>query len=176
MSFFRGNEQLEMLAVTGTYKPGQQTLAGIRFANNTTIHVNLAGISVSSSDTKLTNLDQLITLKVIIDWGDGTTESVSPYYHVAESSINAKYQEWTSVSHLYSLHTETKNLTMKIYVYNSHNDCATIIIPITIQFQSLLQSGAKFRLISANITNNNQVSYVFNNLTDKSNLVVTSVD
>ena len=168
MSFFRGSEQLETLTVTGAYSAGNHTLESIKLPNNSTLKLNLAGISVTPSNQKLTNVDQIITLKIIIDWGDGNIET--------ESSINAKYQEWSSISHLYSLHDENIKPSLKIEVFNSLKDCATIIIPITIQYQSLLESGAKFVLVSANITNDNQVSYVFNNKADKSSFVISSKD
>ena len=174
MAFFRGSEQLDTLTITGAYSADNHTLTSIKLPNNSTLKLNLAGISVTPSNQKLTNVDQIITLKIIIDWGDGNIETVSPYYHVAESSINAKYQEWSSISHLYSLHDENIKPSLKIEVFNSLKDCATIIIPITIQYQSLLESGAKFVLVSANITNDNQVSYVLNNTADKSSFVVSS--
>ena len=175
MSFFRGNEQLDVLTITGQYNPGTTTLTGIKLPNNETLELNLGGLKVKPSNPQITNVDQIVTLKVVIDWGDGNSDSVSPYFHVSDSTINVKYKEWSSVSHTYSLYTEQPSLTLTIYVYNSLNDCAILTVPITMQYQSLLESGAKFHLVSANITNDNKVSYVFNNSTEKSNFVVSTI-
>lgn len=175
MSFFRGNEQLDTLVITGQYNPGTVTLEVIKLPNNDTLNLNLGGLTVKPSNPEITNVDQVVTLKIIIDWGDGNSESISPYFHVLESTINTKYKEWTNISHTYSLNSEQGEISLQISVYNSLNDCTIFTVPITIQFQSLLESGAKFHLVSANITNDNQVSYVFNNTTEKSSFVVSTI-
>ena len=175
MAFFQGNDQLDTLVCAGRYNPGETILKSIILPNNSILNLNLADITVIPSNPDITNINQIGVLKIIISWGDGNTETISPYFHIPSSSINVKIPEWTEVSHLYSLHDEQNEISLYIYVYNSLNDCATLIVPITIQFQSLLESGAKFHLVSANITNNNQVSYVFNNSADKSSFVVSSI-
>ena len=175
MAFFKGNEQLDTLQITGQYNPGSITLDSIKLPNNSTLNLSLAGIQVNPSNPDITNIDQIDTLKIVIKWGDGESETISPYFHVTESSINTKYQDWTSISHLYSLKSTEQSLSLTVNVYNLLNDCASITVPIIIQFQSLLEAGAKLTLVGANITNDNKVSYVLNNMTDKSSFVVSSL-
>ena len=174
MAFLRGEQQLNTLILTGKHRAEDEVLEGITLANNTTLNVNMAGISVIPSNPDISNVDQVVTLKIIIDWGDGKSESISPYFTVKDSSINVKAQEWDNVSHTYALHTDDGDLTLTIRVFNSLKDCATLVIPVTVKFLSILESRAKFKLISANITNNNNVSYVLNNARDKSNIIVTT--
>lgn len=174
MSFLLGREQLNTLILTGAHKPGEETLAGITLANNSSLNLNFSGITVTPSNPEISNVDQIVTLKIIIDWGDGETESISPYFSVQDSSINIKPQTWDDVTHKYVLHTENGNIILKIQVFNSLKDCATLLIPVTVKFESILESRAKFRLVSANITNNNNVSYVLNNIADNANMIVTT--
>lgn len=174
MSFFRDKKQLNTLVITGSHSTSEETLEEITLMNNSVLNLNLSGITVTPSNPDITNVDQVVTLKIIIDWGDGETESISPYFTVQDSSINVKAQEWDNVSHTYALHSENGDLTLKIRVFNSLKDCTTLLIPVKVQFQSILESGAKLKLISANITNSNEVSYVLNNIKDKSNMIVTT--
>lgn len=175
MSFFCNNQQLDVLNITGAFDPGTKVETGIKLPNNTELNLNLAGLSVNPSNKSLSNLDQIKTLKIVVDWGDGNTEKLSPPFEIKNSSINTKYDPWTSISHRYSLGSQTSDLTLTIYVYNHLNDCLIVTVPITIQFQSLLDSRAKLNLVSANITNDNRVSYVINNSVEKSNFVVESL-
>lgn len=175
MSFFSGNQQLDVLNITGSYESGTRTLGAIRLQNNSKLDINLDGLSVLPSNKQLKNPEQVTTLKIIIEWGDGDSESIAPFFQISDSSINVKFDPWTSVSHTYSLNTLDGDLTLSIYVYNSLNDCLRIDVPVTIQFQSLLESGAKFHLVSANITNDNKVSYVLNNSTNKASFVISTM-
>lgn len=175
MSFFVGDQQLDVLNVTGSYNAGTRTLSSVRIQNNSDITLNVEGLKVNPNNPQLSNPDQVTTLKIVIDWGDGNTESIAPFFIVKNSSINVKHDPWYVVSHTYSLYTQQTNLNITIYVYNSLNDCLIITIPVVMQFQSLLESGAKLNLVSANITNDNRVSYVINNSTEDSNFVVASI-
>lgn len=175
MAFFRNNQQLDVLNITGAFNSGTMVEETIKLPNNTELKLNLDGLSVNPSNQDLTNLDQISTIKIVIDWGDGKSDSISPPFVKKGSSINTKYDPWTTISHTYSLNSENNELSLVIYVYNSINDCLIITVPIIIQFQSLLDSGAKLVLVSANITNDNKVSYVLNNSVEKSNFVVGSL-
>ena len=172
MPFFRNNQQLDVLNITGAFEPGTRQETGIRLQNNTELNLNLDGLVVNPSIKNLSNVDQIKNLKIVIDWGDGKSDQLSPIFEVKNSTINTKYKPWTSTSHRYSLATQESNLTLTIYVYNHLNDCLIVKVPITIQFQSLLDSHAKLNLVSANITNDNKVSYVINNSVEKSNFIV----
>lgn len=176
MSFFRENQQLDVLNITGAYEAGTQVLEPIRLLNNSELKLNLTGLTVNPSNKELKNPEQITTLKIVIDWGDGNTESLSPIFEVKNSTINTVYEPWTVTSHNYSLKSENNNLSLVISVYNTMNDCLVIDIPVIIEFQSLLESCAKLNLVSANITNDNKVSYVINNSTEESNFVVSSVE
>ena len=176
LAFFRNNQQLDTLVVTGSYDSGTRTETAIKLPNNTVLNLDLAGLSVKPSNKLLSNPEQVATLKIVIEWGDGKSDTIAPFFQVKRSSINTKFDPWSKISHTYSLKTQTSSINLKIFVYNSLNDCLIITVPITIQFQSLLDSGAKLNLVTANVTNDNKVSYVINNSVEKSNFVVGTVN
>lgn len=99
--------------------------------------------------------DDIYKNKIIIDYGDGTIEKLYNFDKVPES-----------VEHLFSFQDEadfnsTKQINIKIYtVFNSFEE---IIINYTIEKQSLQQYGFDLKILSANITNNKEIAYSFNN-------------
>ena len=176
MSFFVNGQQKDVLEVTGTYNAGSQRLTAITLPNNTTLTLNLAGLAVTPSNKQLSNPQEVETLKIVIEWGDGETDSIAPFFRVPQSSIFSKFDPWTTISHFYSLTQAITSINLVIRCYNSINDCVTITVPITMQYQSLLESCAKLNLVSGSITNDNTVSYVVNNSTEKSNFVVAAIE
>lgn len=174
MAILRGDEQLDSLVISGQFDPGIVTLDPIKLPNNTSLKIDLSGVTVNPSNQEITNPEQISILKIVIKWGDGSSNTIAPLFEKQTSSINTKFEDWTVTSHTYSLGDTQTELTLEIDVYNSLNDCATLLVPITIQFQSLLESGAKLNLISANITNDNRVSYVLNNTAQQASFVVST--
>lgn len=99
--------------------------------------------------------DDIYKNKIIIDYGDGTTEKLYNFDKAPET-----------VEHLFSFQDETdfntnKQIIIKIYtVFNSFEE---VIINYTVDKQSLQQYGFDLKILSANITNNKEIAYSFNN-------------
>lgn len=177
MSFYLGEQQLDVLDVTGTYQPNKTTaLKGISIRNNDEITLNFDGLTVPASNQSLSNASEVIVLKIIIDWGDGSQkESIASVFHVEDSSIESKPDSWQQISHTYSMYEERSDVTITISAYNSMHDCATIKIPVKMIYQSFLERGVKWMLVAANITNDNDVSYVFHDYNHRDNVIVKSL-
>lgn len=99
--------------------------------------------------------DDIYKNKIVIDYGDGTTEKLYNFDKAPET-----------VDHLFSFQNETDFNTDKqiiIKIYTVFNSVEKVIINYTVAKQSLQQYGFDLKILSANITNNKEIAYSFNN-------------
>lgn len=173
MAFLDGTDQLDELKISGTYKSGVTTLGAIKMYNNNSITLDVSELVVSPADLTLQDADQVKLLKIIVEWGDGSdNETLSPILLSKESKENQEDFPWSRVTHTYNLTDKIESLQLKLYAYNTINECATLVVPITILYLSILQSGVNFRLVSANITNVNGTSYVLTDINSRVTIAV----
>lgn len=100
--------------------------------------------------------------KITIDCKDG---------NIITSNRNGK-TSWLTITHkpyfitdeYYNLPEDDKSKwpTIDITLYNLYGFKSSIQIPFRLRKSSYTQSGIKLKLIAANITNDNKISYVFN--------------
>lgn len=139
----------DILRISGTTTPG--ILTPINLQDNNSLTIDLNPIVQSNPNN--------IILKIIVDWGDN-----SPCEEFS------RFNESFVASHAY--HNTTGNLMAKISAFNVDGEKIQFFQHIDIHVNSILQNGEQFNLVSANITNDNNVAYV---LTDVKSKVTISV-
>lgn len=174
MGFYLNEQFEEQLVISGEIESGVINWNPIAIYNNDTIILDLQKLSVIGS-FEVVNPDAISLIKIVVDWGDGNKTSASPAVFAKQSTIGTKSNDWRLVSHTYHLKEEIDSTEIIITVYNTLNDCLTIKIPVQIQYKSILEYGTSFELISANLTNDNKVSYVINDTKEAQMIVAQSV-
>lgn len=149
---------------------------GIEIANNETIiftaknvimYTDDAFLSVEKSDDTLvqesydTILPEKSTFKVEkclykikIDYGDGKSSIITRPIKNNDSS-------WLTFSHHYCFENFEDNV-IKVTLYNLYGFAVEMEIPFKIRKSSLQNQGIELELITANLDNSKNVSYVFN--------------
>lgn len=174
MSFYRAQELLDELVVSGVQEDGTE-LDEIEIFNNSEITLKLDGVTVAPS-VDITNKDTVGLLRIDIDWGDGQKDTITPKnYQSTAADYETEMSEWFTKRHAYHFYEEVKKTYLVITIYNTLNDKAVITQPITLKYKSISEDNVRYELISANITNDNTVSYVINDATTKQMIVVNSV-
>lgn len=175
MGYYREQQYFNDLTISGIYRPGISYEPIIDLFNNDDIYLKLEGIEIESDSEKLTNPGNISILCIVIDWGDGKTDKLTPENFVKNAStIGTVYDSWMNKGHEYHLHKWTDKIELKITIYSTMNEKIVIIVPIQIKLKTFTESRAKFELISANITNDNRISYVINDATTKQMIVLNS--
>lgn len=101
--------------------------------------------------------------KIEIDYKDGTTD-------FASKPIN-KNIDWTTFKHTFNFKDNTfvgtnNNPypgTIDITLFNLYGFEIEIKIPFCLKYESTQNQGIELKLVAANISNNGEISYIFNN-------------
>lgn len=174
MGYYHNEQYEEELIIAGNMTPGVIEWERIAIYNNDTVTLNLQKLFLQQS-FDITNPEAISLIKIVIDWGDGNKTSLSPAVFTKQSTIGTSPDDWRKTSHTYHFKQEIDSTELVIKVYNTLNDLLVIIIPVDVQYKSILEYGTSFELISANITNENKVSYVINDAKEAQMIVVQSV-
>lgn len=175
MGYYQNQQYFEELVIEGEFYPGTYSKDTIDMFNNDSIFLKLEGLTVASDDELLVNSQNISILCIIIDWGDGKKDTLSPENFKVTGPAVAYYESWMNKSHEYHFHNGIDKTDLIITIYNTKNEKTVITIPIRIKIKSLAETRAKFELISANITNDNKVSYIINDATTKQMIILNSV-
>lgn len=115
-------------------------------------------------------------IKIKINYGDGATETlIKPLTH--KKYMLTGDNDWSSVEHFYNFNDEKYFNGIQYIIFNIKNLEGLedkIIIPFTILTSVAANYNIKMDLISANLTNDNDVSFVFNIVGD--NQIVFATD
>ena len=107
-------------------------------------------------------------IKIKVDFGDGQNNlSVKPLSH--KNFILGNTTSWCTIEHFYSFKEKEyfeKEGKIIFEIKNIEGLCDTIIIPFELINSSVNSYNAKLDLMSANLTNDNNISFVFNNVQD----------
>ena len=115
-------------------------------------------------------------IKIKINFGDGVKQTLNkPLTH--KNYILKKDEIWDSTEHFYSFEDEKyyngqQNIIIEIKNIEGITD--KIIIPFTVLNTTASEYNVKMDLISANLTNDNNVSFVFNILNDNQLVFATN--
>lgn len=157
----------------------------IEVINNESITFDFTNLAVHTKNAGILNFDNVETIKIHIDWGDGTSDRLSKPLISNKSSIGVyRPNQWKVIDHLFNVNkkyeykTESSEFLHKITitVYNSFNDKLVITIPYKMVYKTLYDLGSELSLFSSNTTNTNKVSYTLKQKSSDSMVVVMSRD
>lgn len=107
-------------------------------------------------------------IKIKVDFGDGQHDLlVKPLSH--KNFILGNKTSWCTIEHFYSFKEKEyfeKGGKIIFEIKNIEGLCDIIIIPFELINSSVNNYNAKLDLMSANLTNDNNISFVFNNVQD----------
>lgn len=175
MGYYLDQLYYEDLVVADTLEPGTTEKKTIDIFNNDSLYLVLENVEIAPGDKSLTNPDSISILTIVIDWGDGKKDQLNPENFARKKSGAQQFViSWMNIWHTYHFHDGTTDSQITITIYDNANNKYIVIIPLRIKLKSLAETRAKFELISANITNDNQVSYVIHDATTKQMIVLKS--
>lgn len=115
-------------------------------------------------------------IKIKINFGDGNNKTISkPLTH--KNYILKKDTNWDSVEHFYSFEEEkyyNGQQYIIIVIKNIEGITDKIIIPFKVFNTAVSEYNIKMDLISANLTNDNNISFIFN-VGNENQLVFASI-
>ena len=132
----------------------------IEVVNNETISFDFRGVQLPCDQQDI--VTEII--KIVIDWGDGKIDKLTrPFAKQKTSIVIREDQEWKIVQHLFNVdkkyfYTNDKH-KITIDFYNTFGECKTYVIYYKMFYKSIYDIGSDFSLLSANLTNDNNVSY-----------------
>jgi hypothetical protein len=111
-------------------------------------------------------------IKIYIDYGDGKTDKLVKPIVVKSGAINVDDRGWMTSSHFYGFKNEsdfssTASKTISIRMYDIKGNCTSKSIRYSVKKNILDGQSRTLEIISANITNKGDVSYVINNTANK---------
>lgn len=186
MSYFYNNKLYTYYELNETSVGSNEiTKDAIEIINNEEILFDFTNLMVQTESYSVLNFSDVETIKIRIDWGDGTIDRlVIPL--VSNKSTIGTYRpnQWKIVKHLfnvskrYEYKTDNEKFFHKITVtaYNSFNDKLVVHIPYKMVYKTLYDLGSELSLFSSNTTNTNTVSYTLKQLSSDSMFVVNSRD
>lgn len=155
----------------------------ISIINNSTITFDISSCKIRSQYLTDRVLD---VYKASINFGDGQSTTLSAPFKVKTGTITETTpRQWTVFDHTFSFDKEyiyDENLTIKNYqkititLYAINGESVTYVIPFKVVYKSMYETGTDFEIASANITQNNNVSYVLTKRSDQSNILVNTKD
>lgn len=132
----------------------------IKVVNNEAISFDFRGVQLPCEQQGI--VTEII--KIVIDWGDGKIDKLTRPFAKQKTSIEIREdQEWKIVQHLFNVdkkyfYTNDKH-KITIDFYNTFGECKTYVIYYKMFYKSIYDIGSDFSLLSANLTNDNNVSY-----------------
>lgn len=166
-----------------TWNKGDEYI--IEVINNEKITFDFTSLAVHTKNAGILNFDNVETIKIHIDWGDGTSDRLSKPLISNKSSIGVyRPNQWKVIDHFfnvtkrYEYKTNSSEFLHKITItaYNSFNDKLVITIPYKMVYKTLYDLGSELSLFSSNTTNTNKVSYTLKQKSSDSMIVVMSRD
>lgn len=147
----------------------------IDLVNNEDISINLEGIKILKFETN-SDLDRYTEPhKIIIDWGDGNKDTYIKRIDKPLDNIGGlSPSDWKIFTHSYAIGEIIDHSEIKISCINEYGTAFMFTLPFTPIYKSLSDIGTKFKIISANITNDGETSYVLKHVDTDSIVFVRS--
>ena len=127
----------------------------IIIVNNESLTFDLSAYQIQREGVTLSS-----PIRIIVSFGDSITKKfVKPLKSTSDNN-------WNIISHKYNIIDPsyfTKNNEITITLINLEGYADILKLPFTLLQSSGASYGTDFELISANITNEKKISYVFNN-------------
>lgn len=169
MSYFSNNKLYHYYEVIDSNVSSDSIIKDtIEVLNNETIRFDFSKLNVYAPIYGVLNSVDVETIKIIVDWGDGTIDRLTKPL-VSNSSTIGTYRpnQWKSIEHLFNVEKKYDYKTddiqylhkITITAYNTFNDKFVIQIPYKILYKTIYDLGSEMALFSANTTNTNKVSY-----------------
>lgn len=97
--------------------------------------------------------------KIIIDYKDGNKITLN-------KPLSGNDNSWMVTEHTFNFHQDIESDIIDIYLYNLYGFQHHVILKFKTKRLSAQSKGIELHLVSANIDNNKNISYVFNNLNE----------
>ena len=112
-------------------------------------------------------------IKISIDFGDGT--NIIQFKPIKSSSSS-----WNKIEHRFAFKNESdfstsEEKSMKISVYSIDGKSNSFTIKYTVDKVSAAQYGLDLNLVNANITNDKNISYIFNDNNNKQIIIAENI-
>lgn len=126
---------------------------------------NGLGITIVNNESIVFSAEDIISsnpkylFKIHIENGDGSVE-------LKQKPIKGDDKSWLTWSHKYNFKNTAQNKNITITLYSLCGATDVITIPFTILETSIEQQGIDLELVTANIDNSKEISYIFNNKTE----------
>lgn len=146
----------------------------ITIFNNEEFIIDLTDVKILKFDKESPiDEDYVEPHKIIVDWGDGKTDTSVAKITNSLSTINSN-SEWKKISHNYAFEEYTEKSAVKITCFNIFGTSFTFNLPFSVVYKSLSDIGTEFKIISANIRNDGETSYVLKHIATDSIVFVVS--
>ena len=175
MSYFLNKEVFSELDFSKYFGKDTTNDLEIKIINNEKILFDFnkfeMGCSVQGIKTEIN--------KIIIDWGDGTYDRLQKPFPKLKTTLGALEEDkWKQIEHLFNVEKRFVyvggNHTIKITCYNTFGDKKTYKILYKVVYKSVYDIGSDFTIMSANLTNDNLVSYTIRQQASDSVIVVST--
>ena len=184
MSYFYNNVQYESYIIDETFFSNYEkpvVLPLIEIFNKEIVNFNFSNVVIDCSDK---NIKEAKINKILIDYGDGSFETLTEKLSSIKSSIGDFISKnWKETSHTFStskkhIYQNIKNVEsypqITITFFNLYNDKFIFIIPYKILYRSFYEEGGRFTLMDAHVGNNNITSFTIREIKNNSVLVISS--
>lgn len=186
MSYFSNNKLFHYYEITDNNILNDHIVKDtIEILNNEKIRFDFSKLQVYAPIHGVLNSTGVETIKIAIDWGDGSIDRLSKPLVSNKSTIGTyRPNSWKTVEHLFNVEKRYEYKTddikylhkITITAYNSFNDKMVIEIPYKILYKTIYDLGSELSMFSANTTNTNKVSYTLKQKATDSMFVVNSLD
>lgn len=157
----------------------------IEILNNEEIRFDFSKLYVYAPIHGVLNSTDVETIKIVIDWGDGSIDRLKKPLVSNRSSIGTyRPNSWKVVEHLFNVEKRYEYKTddikylhkITITAYNTFNDKLVVVIPYKMLYKTIYDLGSEMSLFSANTTNTNEVSYTLKQISTDSMFVANTLD
>lgn len=147
-------------------------LPRISIFNNESIELDLSSVRIIKFDSDTP--EYIEPYKIIVEWGDGKSNEIVKKIGKMESTVAGVDSEWKKISHNYATEEYITESTINVKCFNIFASSFTFKIPYDLIYKSLSDIGTKFKIISANIRNDGETSYVLKHDATDSIVFITS--
>ena len=184
MSYFCDSIKYEKYIIDETYMKDYKEaviLPLIEIYNKEVVNFDFSNVVISCTDE---NLKDVEISKIIIDYGDGSSEILNENLVSKNSAIGDFIKnKWQETSHIFTtkkkhIYEGIKEITsyphITITFLNHFNDKFYFVIPYKILYKSYYEEGSDISLMDANIGNNNITSFTIKERRSNNIIILSS--
>lgn len=106
--------------------------------------------------------------KIYIDFKDGETVTL-------QKPIRGNDKSWLLVEHLFTFKKILRDETIDIILYNLYGFETKLKLKFNAKSVSIKNSGIELKLLNSNLSNDKNISYIFNNVTENQLILARNV-